>query len=53
MIPEIRVPTHPGVILGQQFLGPLGMSQVAFAAHLGVSVQRHQRTHSGQAWCHT
>ena len=40
MIPENRVPTHPGVILGREFLAPLGISQVAFAAHLGVSVQR-------------
>lgn len=40
MIPENRVPTHPGVILGQEFLAPLGISQVAFAAHLGVPVQR-------------
>jgi len=40
MIPENRIPTHPGVILGQEFLAPLGISQVAFAAHLGVPVQR-------------
>lgn len=40
MIPENRIPTHPGVILGQEFLSPLGISQVAFAAHLGVPVQR-------------
>lgn len=40
MIPEHRIPTHPGVILSQEFLGPLGISQVAFAAHLGVPVQR-------------
>jgi addiction module HigA family antidote len=40
MIPENRIPTHPGVILGQEFLVPLGISQVAFAAHLGVPVQR-------------
>ena len=40
MIPEHRVPTHPGVILRQEFLVPLGVSQVAFAAHLGVPVQR-------------
>lgn len=36
MIPENRIPTHPGVILSQEFLGPLGVSQVAFAAHLRV-----------------
>jgi addiction module HigA family antidote len=40
MIPESRIPTHPGVILSQEFLGPLGVSQVAFAAHLRVPVQR-------------
>ena len=40
MIPENRIPTHPGVILAQEFLAPLGTSQVALAAHLGVPVQR-------------
>jgi addiction module HigA family antidote len=40
MIPENRIPTHPGVILSQEFLLPLGISQVAFAAHLGVPVKR-------------
>lgn len=40
MIPENRIPTHPGVILSTEFLTPLGISQVAFAAHLGVPVQR-------------
>jgi len=40
MIPENRIPTHPGLILSQEFLAPLGISQVAFAAHLGVPVQR-------------
>ncbi len=40
MIPENRIPTHPGVILSREFLAPLGVSQVAFAAHLGVPEQR-------------
>lgn len=40
MVPEHRIPTHPGQILGQEFLVPLGITQVAFAAHLGVPVQR-------------
>jgi len=40
VIPENRIPTHPGLILSQEFLVPLGISQVAFAAHLGVPVQR-------------
>lgn len=26
MIPENRIPTHPGVILSQEFLVPLGIS---------------------------
>ena len=40
MIPAKRIPTHPGEILEEEFLKPLGISQVAFAAHLGVPVQR-------------
>ena len=40
MIPENRIPTHPGVILQEEFLSPLGITQVEFAAHLGVPVQR-------------
>ena len=40
MIPENRIPTHPGAILAREFLDPLGVSQVALAAHLGVPVQR-------------
>jgi len=40
VIPENRIPTHPGLTLSQEFLVPLGISQVAFAAHLGVPVQR-------------
>jgi addiction module HigA family antidote len=40
MLPENRIPTHPGVILSREFLEPLGVSQVAFAAHIGVPVQR-------------
>jgi len=40
MLPKHRVPTHPGVILIQEFLIPLGVTQVELAAHMGVSVQR-------------
>jgi addiction module HigA family antidote len=40
MFPENRIPTHPGEILLEEFLIPLEMSQVAFAAHIGVPVQR-------------
>ncbi len=40
MLPNHRTPTHPGVILREEFLVPLGLSQVALAEHIGVSVQR-------------
>ena len=40
MLPENRTPTHPGEILSEEFLGPLGLTQVEFAQHIGVSVQR-------------
>jgi addiction module HigA family antidote len=40
MLPENRIPTHPGEILLLEFLNPLKISQVAFAEHLGVPVQR-------------
>jgi addiction module HigA family antidote len=40
MLPRSRIPSHPGIILLEEFLKPLGLPQVAFAAHLGVPVQR-------------
>ena len=40
MLPTHRIPIHPGVILQQEFLIPLGLSEVALAEHIGVSVQR-------------
>jgi addiction module HigA family antidote len=40
MLPENRIPTHPGEILHEEFLVPLGLTQVALASHLGISVQR-------------
>ena len=40
MLPENRTPTHPGEILLLEFLNPLELSQVAFAGHLDVPVQR-------------
>jgi addiction module HigA family antidote len=40
MLPRKRTPTHPGEILSEEFLRPLGISQVALAEHLGVPVQR-------------
>ena len=40
MLLENRIPTHPGEILLEEFLKPMGISQVAFARHVGVSLQR-------------
>jgi addiction module HigA family antidote len=40
MLPKHRTPTHPGVILREEFLVSLGTSQVAFAKHIGVPLQR-------------
>lgn len=40
MLPKNRIPTHPGEILFEEFLVPLGVSQVALAEHLEISLQR-------------
>ena len=51
MLPENRIPTHPGEILLLEFLNPLELSQVAFAEHIGVPVQRGKRGISPEtAW---
>lgn len=35
-----RIPTHPGEVLLEEFLRPLGVTQVMLAAHLCIPVQR-------------
>ena len=40
MLPKKRPPTHPGEILREEFLKPLGITQLAFAKHLGIPLQR-------------
>lgn len=40
MIPTHRIPTHPGEILLEEFLVPMGITQVHLAAHIGVPTQR-------------
>ncbi len=40
MIPRNRIPTHPGTVLKEEFLKPMGMSQVELARRMGVPVQR-------------
>lgn len=39
-LPSERPPTHPGEMLLEEFLKPLGISQSAFAVRLGVSFPR-------------
>ena len=39
-LPSDPEPTHPGEMLLEEFLKPLGISQVAFARRLGVSFPR-------------
>lgn len=40
MIPENRIPTHPGEMLKEEFLDPMGLPQTALADKLGIPVQR-------------
>jgi addiction module HigA family antidote len=40
MIPENRIPAHPGEVLLEEFLVPLGITQVELARHLGIPTQR-------------
>lgn len=40
MIPENRIPTHPGEMLLEEFLKPKGTSQKAFAEKLGIPLNR-------------
>jgi hypothetical protein len=39
-LPRGRPPTHPGEMLREEFLVPLGISQSAFAIRLGISFPR-------------
>jgi addiction module HigA family antidote len=39
-LPVHRPPTHPGEMLLEEFLKPLGLTQTEFAARLGVSYPR-------------
>jgi antitoxin HigA-1 len=40
MSPTHRPPTSPGEILLEEFLKPLGMTQLALAEKMGVPIQR-------------
>lgn len=37
MLPKYRKPTHPGEVLSEEFLKPMGISQTKLASHLGWS----------------
>jgi len=37
MLPKHRSPTHPGEMLEEEFLKPMGVTQTALANHLGWS----------------
>lgn len=39
-LPKHRPPTSPGEMLLKEFLEPLGLTQVALAAKMGIPVQR-------------
>jgi addiction module HigA family antidote len=39
-LPKNRAPTHPGEMLLEEFLRPMGITQSDFAARLGVSFPR-------------
>ncbi|MGH7631207.1 MAG: HigA family addiction module antitoxin [Gemmatimonadales bacterium] len=39
-LPTHRPPTHPGEMLMEEFLKPLGISQTEFAERIGVSYPR-------------
>jgi addiction module HigA family antidote len=40
MLPSDRIATHPGEILSQEFLEPLGVSQTELARRLAIPVNR-------------
>ncbi|MGH7497376.1 MAG: HigA family addiction module antitoxin [Gemmatimonadales bacterium] len=40
LVPIRRPPTHPGEVLVEEFLKPLGISQVELAETMGITFQR-------------
>lgn len=40
MLPKNRPPTHPGEMLLKEFIEPMGLTQKAFAQHLGWTYAR-------------
>ena len=48
MLPKKRPPTHPGEMLLKEFLEPLGVTQKAFAEHLGWTYARLNEIANGR-----
>ena len=48
MLPKNRPPTHPGEILQEEFLDPLGITQTAISKHLGWSHAKVNEIVSGK-----
>ena len=40
MIPTNRIPTHPGIILSEEFLQPMNISQETLATYLNISIKQ-------------
>lgn len=47
-LPTHQPPTHPGEMLLEEFLRPLGITQTAFALQLGISFQRLNEVINGK-----
>jgi antitoxin HigA-1 len=47
-LPRARPPTHPGEMLREEFLGPLGITQSALATRLGMSFPRLNKVIRGK-----
>ena len=40
MIPTNRIPTHPGIILLEEFLQPMNITQETLASYLNISIKQ-------------
>ena len=40
MIPTNRIPTHPGIILLEEFLQPMNITQETLATYLNISIKQ-------------
>lgn len=51
-LPSNRPPTHPGKMLLEEFVKPLGLTQTELATRLGVSFSASERDHQWTAVGH-